>query len=57
VDEDGRGGVSSNPAIFEKAITGSADYADALAELQKRKDLDAWASMRSSRSAIAKALS
>src|ERR1700684_410918 len=41
VNEDGLGGVTSNPAIFEKAITGSTDYADALAELQKRKDLDA----------------
>jgi transaldolase / glucose-6-phosphate isomerase len=40
VDEDGLGGVTSNPAIFEKAITGSTDYADALVELQKRKDLD-----------------
>jgi transaldolase len=34
-------GVTSNPAIFEKAITGSTDYADALVEPQKRKDLDA----------------
>src|ERR1700675_666564 len=41
IDEDGLGGVTSNPAIFEKAITGSTDYADALVELQKRKDLDA----------------
>src|SRR6202140_3393711 len=41
VDEDGLGGVTSNPAIFEKAITGSTDYADALVDLQKRKDLDA----------------
>src|SRR5260370_5352451 len=41
VDDDGLGGVTSNPAIFEKAITGSTDYADALLELQKRKDLDA----------------
>jgi len=41
IDEDGLGGVTSNPAIFEKAITGSTDYADALIELQKRKDLDA----------------
>ncbi len=41
MDEDGLGGVTSNPAIFEKAITGSTDYAEALAELQKRKDLDA----------------
>jgi len=41
IDQDGLGGVTSNPAIFEKAITGSTDYADALVELQKRKDLDA----------------
>src|SRR5580704_18034525 len=41
VDHDGLGGVTSNPAIFEKAITGSTDYADALIDLQKRKDLDA----------------
>ena len=41
IDDDGLGGVTSNPAIFEKAITGSTDYADALLELQKRKDLDA----------------
>ena len=43
IDEDGLGGVTSNPAIFEKAITGSTDYTDALLELQKRKDLDAMA--------------
>ena len=41
VEHDGLAGITSNPAIFEKAITGSTDYADALAELQKRKDLDA----------------
>ena len=41
IEEDGLGGVTSNPAIFEKAITGSTDYTDALLELQKRKDLDA----------------
>jgi transaldolase/glucose-6-phosphate isomerase len=41
IEQDGLGGVTSNPAIFEKAITGSTDYADALVELQKRKDLDA----------------
>jgi transaldolase len=41
IDDDGLGGVTSNPAIFEKAITGSTDYTDALVELQKRKDLDA----------------
>src|SRR5271169_1127234 len=43
VDEDGLGGVTSNPAIFEKAITGSTDYTDALLELQKEKGLDAMA--------------
>ena len=35
IDEDGLGGVTSNPAIFEKAITGSTDYTEALQELQK----------------------
>src|SRR6202171_6169113 len=43
IDSDGLGGVTSNPAIFEKAITGSTDYADALQELQKEKGLDAMA--------------
>jgi transaldolase/glucose-6-phosphate isomerase len=32
VDEDGLGGVTSNPAIFEKAIDGSDDYKDAITE-------------------------
>jgi transaldolase/glucose-6-phosphate isomerase len=41
--EDGLGGVTSNPAIFEKAITGSTDYTEALLELQKEKGLDAMA--------------
>src|SRR3974377_438345 len=43
VDEDGLGGVTSNPAIFEKAITGSSDYTDVLLKLQKEKGLDAMA--------------
>jgi transaldolase/glucose-6-phosphate isomerase len=43
IDEDGLAGVTSNPAIFEKAITGSTDYTDSLIELQKRSDLDAMA--------------
>lgn len=43
VNEDGLGGVTSNPAIFEKAITGSTDYTEALLELQKEKGLDAMA--------------
>jgi transaldolase/glucose-6-phosphate isomerase len=33
VDEDGLGGVTSNPAIFEKAIDGSDDYAAAIQEI------------------------
>jgi transaldolase / glucose-6-phosphate isomerase len=36
IDEDGLGGVTSNPAIFEKAITGSTDYADALTRSRQR---------------------
>lgn len=41
IEEDGLRGMTSNPAIFEKAITGSSDYTQALHELAKRKDLDA----------------
>jgi transaldolase/glucose-6-phosphate isomerase len=41
VQEDSLGGVTSNPAIFEKAILGSNDYSDILAELHKNKNLDA----------------
>ena len=41
IDEDGLRGMTSNPAIFEKAITGSSDYSQALQQLAKRKDLDA----------------
>jgi transaldolase/glucose-6-phosphate isomerase len=41
IREDGLRGMTSNPAIFEKAIAGSTDYAQALAELEKRTDLDA----------------
>jgi transaldolase/glucose-6-phosphate isomerase len=33
IREDGVRGLTSNPAIFEKAITGSSDYADALKDL------------------------
>src|ERR1700733_3029178 len=43
IDNDGLRGVTSNPAIFEKAITGSADYSEALQQFQQRKDLDAMA--------------
>ena len=40
LDDDGLRGVTSNPAIFEKAITGSTDYADVLDTLHGQ-NLDA----------------
>ncbi len=41
VEQDGVRGVTSNPSIFEKAITGSDEYSGALAALQQRPELDA----------------
>jgi transaldolase / glucose-6-phosphate isomerase len=41
VEEDGLGGVTSNPAIFEKAIGGSDDYRAAIEELSKDPGLGA----------------
>ncbi|HUO35618.1 MAG TPA: bifunctional transaldolase/phosoglucose isomerase [Candidatus Acidoferrum sp.] len=41
IDTDGLRGVTSNPAIFEKAIAGSTDYSQALSELKKKGGLDA----------------
>src|SRR5207237_8046368 len=41
IDEDGLRGITSNPSIFEKAISGSTDYAELLKSLQSRTDLDA----------------
>ena len=41
IDEDGLRGMTSNPAIFEKAIAGSTDYTDLLNSLAERRDLDA----------------
>ena len=41
IQGDGLRGMTSNPAIFEKAIAGSTDYADILASLKDRPDLDA----------------
>jgi transaldolase/glucose-6-phosphate isomerase len=34
IENDGLRGITSNPSIFEKAITGSTDYADYLQQLQ-----------------------
>ncbi len=41
IDEDGLRGMTSNPAIFEKAIAGSTQYQDLLHWLAERTDLDA----------------
>jgi transaldolase/glucose-6-phosphate isomerase len=41
IEADGLRGMTSNPAIFEKAITGSTDYTDFLDSLASRTDLDA----------------
>src|SRR6516225_6064260 len=36
IDEDGLRGVTSNPSIFEKVVTGSADYREAIDSLAER---------------------
>jgi transaldolase/glucose-6-phosphate isomerase len=41
ITEDGLRGMTSNPAIFEKAIAGSTQYQDFLDSLANRSDLDA----------------
>src|SRR5271154_173011 len=41
ITEDGLRGMTSNPSIFEKAITGSTLYQDFLDVLASRADLDA----------------
>ncbi|MGH9543739.1 MAG: transaldolase [Terriglobales bacterium] len=41
IEEDGLRGMTSNPTIFEKAITGSTLYTDLLNSLRSRTDLDA----------------
>src|ERR1700716_2292821 len=43
IEEDGLRGMTSNPAIFEKAIAESSDYDGILKELAARPDLDATA--------------
>jgi transaldolase/glucose-6-phosphate isomerase len=40
VREDGLSGVTSNPAIFEKAIGGTDDYDTALADLERKGERD-----------------
>ena len=41
IADDGLRGMTSNPAIFEKAIADSSLYHDVLKQLSSRKDLDA----------------
>jgi transaldolase len=41
IEKDGLRGMTSNPAIFEKAIAGSTDYAELLNSLQSKTGLDA----------------
>ena len=41
IEEDGLRGMTSNPTIFEKAITGGTLYDDLLNSLKPRTDLDA----------------
>src|SRR6266568_1816334 len=41
IEEDGLTGLTTNPAIYEKAIAGSNDYDAELATLLPRQDLDA----------------
>ena len=43
IEEDGLRGITSNPAIFEKAIAESSDYDGILKELASRPELDATA--------------
>src|SRR5260370_25199621 len=41
VEQDGLGGMTSNPSIFEKAIAGGEEYGDFLAQLRSDGTLDA----------------
>ncbi len=41
ITDDGLGGITSNPAIFQKAIEGDKSYAAAIAEIVKEKHLSA----------------
>jgi transaldolase len=40
IEQDGLRGMTSNPAIFEKVVTGCSDYAKDLDALRSRHDLD-----------------
>ena len=47
IDDDGLKGVTSNPAIFEKSITGSTDYDTAIEQLaaQNKTAMDIYESL------------
>ncbi len=40
IQEDGIRGLTSNPSIFEKAISGSTDYADEIKQLSGQADIE-----------------
>ena len=40
IAEDGLRGITSNPSIWEKAIAGSTDYADAIEALRREGEAD-----------------
>lgn len=41
IDEDGLSGITSNPTIFQKAISGTLDYDSALQGMLKKGEMDA----------------
>jgi len=41
IEQDGLGGMTSNPTIFEKAMASAGEYAPQLAQLRQDKSLDA----------------
>ncbi len=49
VEEDGLKGMTSNPAIFEKAIAGSNDYADASRRFEERQQAESDGHLRTHR--------
>ena len=46
VDEDGLRGVTSNPTIFDKAISGSTDYDDGAARDARADPQAKWKTLR-----------
>ena len=46
IDEDGIDGVTSNPAIFEKAIANGTYYREDLEQLRGQRDIRLWSRQR-----------